>query len=167
MKEIKSKIIDRLEFRGYKYIIRRLWYAEPKEAYPMNPAWYCGYVEIPTDDRLYEVSELSDILEEFNVHGGISFAGYLEEEVGDTFLLGFDCHHVGDNIHIQNMSYVIGECESLIDQIIDLNKEYKINFKIFMRNKKSKDEVMKMIEQALAETIGKDNTVFTFNIEVK
>ena len=45
--------------------------------------------------------------------------------------------------------------------------EYKINFKIFMRNKKSKDDVMKMIEQALAETIGKDNTVFTFNIEVK
>lgn len=166
MKEIKSKIVDSNEYRGYKYHIRRLWYVNPKDAYPMNVTWYCGYAEIPPDDRLYEVSELSDILEEFNVHGGISFAGYLKE-VGDTFLLGFDCNHVGDNIHTQNMSYVIGECKSLIDQIIDLNKEYKINFKIFMRNKKSKDEVIKMTEQALAETIGKDNTVFTFNIEVE
>lgn len=57
--------------------------------------------------------------------------------------------------------------KSLIDQIIELNKEYKVSFNIFMRDKKSKDEVEKMIEQALSETIGKDNTVFAFNIEVE
>lgn len=57
--------------------------------------------------------------------------------------------------------------KSLIDQIIELNKEYKVSFNIFMRDKKSKDELEKMIEQALSETIGKDNTVFAFNIEVE
>lgn len=36
-----------------------------------------------------------------------------------------------------------------------------------MRDKKSKDEVAKMIKQALSETIGKDSTVFAFNVEVE
>lgn len=166
MKEIESKIVDSNEYRGYKYHIRRLWYANTKEAYLMKSTWYCGYVEIPTDDRLYGMSELNDILEEFNVHGGISFKGQLDE-VGDAFLLGFDCNHARDDIHEQDIFYVDRECKNLIDQIIELNREYKVSFNIFMRNKKSKGEVEKMIEQALSETISKDNTVFAFNVEVE
>lgn len=166
MKEIKSMIVAKKEYRGYKYIIRRLWHVNPKDAYPMNATWYCGYAEIPEDDRLYAINELSDILEEFNVHGGISFAGYLEE-VGHAFLLGFDCNHARDDIHEQDIFYVDGECKNLIDQIIELNKEYKVSFNIFMRDKKSKDEVEEMIKQALSETIGKDNTVFAYNVEVE
>lgn len=159
-------IVAKKEYRGYKYIIRRLWHLNPKDAYPMNATWYCGYAEIPEDDRLYAINELSDILEEFNVHGGISFAGYLEE-VGHAFLLGFDCNHARDDIHEQDIFYVDGECKNLIDQIIELNKEYKVSFNIFMRDKKSKSEVEKMIRQALSETIGKDNTLFAFNVEVE
>lgn len=166
MNEIKSMIVDSNEYRGYKYHIRRLWYANTKEAYLMKSIWYCGYVEIPTDDRLYGMSELNDILEEFNVHGGISFKGQLDE-VGDAFLIGFDCHHAGDDMRVQDVYYVDRECQSLIDQIIELNREYKISFKIYMRDKKSKAEVEEMIEQALSETIGKDNTVFAFNVEVE
>lgn len=159
-------IVAKKEYRGYKYIIRRLWHVNPKDAYPMNATWYFGYAEIPEDDRLYAINELSDILEEFNVHGGISFAGYLEE-VGHAFLLGFDCNHARDDIHEQDIFYVDGECKNLIDQIIELNKEYKVSFNIFMRDKKSKDEVEEMIKQALSETIGKDNTVFAYNVEVE
>lgn len=166
MKEIKSIIVASQEYRGYTYIIRRLWYVNPEESYPMNSKWYCGYVEIPTDDRLYGISEISDILEEFNIHGGISFTGQLDE-VGDAFLLGFDCNHARDDIHEQDIFYVDRECKNLIDQIIELNKEYKISFRIFMRDKISKSEVEKMIGKALSETIGKDNTVFTFNIQVE
>lgn len=166
MKEIKSMIVAKKEYRGYKYIIRRLWHVNSKDAYPMNATWYCGYAEIPEDDRLYGVNELSDILEEFNVHGGISFTGYLDEE-GDAFLLGFDCNHARDDIHEQDIFYVDRECKNLIDQIIELNKEYKVSFNIFMRDKKSKDEVEEMIKQALSETICKDNTLFAFNVEVE
>lgn len=36
-----------------------------------------------------------------------------------------------------------------------------------MRDKKSKGEVEEMIKQALSETIGKNNTVFAFNVEVE
>ena len=166
MKEIKSMIVAKKGYRGYKCIIRRLWHVNPKDAYPMNVAWYCGYVEIPEDDRLYGINELSDILEEFNVHGGISFTGRLDE-VGDAFLLGFDCNHARDDIHEQDIFYAERECKNLIDQIIELNREYKISFNIFMRDKKSKGEVEKMIEKALSETICKDNSVFAFNIEVE
>lgn len=166
MKDIRSMIIASREYRGYTYIIRRLRYVYPEEAYPTNTEWYCGYAVIPPDDRLYEINESNEILEEFNVHGGISFTGQLEE-VGDAFLIGFDCNHARDDIHEQDIFYVDRECKNLIDQIIELNKEYKVSFNIFMRDKKSKDEVEKMIEQALSETIGKNNTVFAFNIEVE
>lgn len=166
MNEIKSMIVAKKEYRGYTYIIRRLRYVYPEEVYPTNTQWYCGYAVIPPDDRLYEINELNEILEEFNVHGGISFVGQLEE-VGDAFLLGFDCNHARDDIHIQDIFYVDRECRNLIDQIIELNKEYKISFKMFMRDKKNKDETVKMIEQALSETIGKDSTVLAFNIEVE
>lgn len=132
----------------------------------MNATWCCGYAEIPEDDRLYGINELNDILEEFNVHGGISFTGQLDEE-GDAFLLGFDCNHARDDIHEQDIFYVDRECKSLIDQIIELNREYKISFKIYMRDKKNKEEVEKIIEKALAESIGKDNTMFAFNLEVE
>lgn len=87
--------------------------------------------------------------------------------MGDAFLLGFDCNHARDDIHEQDIFYVDRECKSLIDQIIELNREYKVSFNIFMRDKKNKDEVKKMIEQALSETIGKDNSVFVFNVEVE
>lgn len=166
MKGIRSMIVLSQEYRGYTYIIRRLRYVYPEEAYPTNTQWYCGYAVIPPDDRLYGINESNEILEEFNVHGGISFVGQLEE-VRDAFLLGFDCNHARDDIHEQDIFYAERECKNLIDQIIELNKEYKVSFNIFMRDKKSKDEVEEMIKQALSETISKDNTVFAFNVEVE
>lgn len=165
MKEIKSKIIDRLEFRGYKYIIRRLWYAEPKEAYPMNPAWYCGYVEIPTDDRLYEVSELSDILEEFNVHGGVSFVGCLDGI--DGFLIGFDCNHAYDNPFEQDIMYVAEECMSLIKQIKKANEQYNVTFKIYNVKNRTKEEVLQYINEDVINLINKNSDITACNLEIE
>lgn len=161
---MKSEVVIRENYRDYEILVRKLSYDKESNVSWIPNTWYCGYVVIPANDKFYNASE--DLLDTLDVHGGISFTGYLDE-VGDAFLLGFDCNHARDDIHEQDIFYVERECKSLIDQIIELNKEYKVSFNIFMRDKKSKDEVEKMIEQALSETIGKDNTVFAFNIEVE
>ena len=159
-----AEIIKDKPFGDYRIIIRHIKDTDCGDWQKYNH-WYCGYAVIPPEDRFYEIDENSELLEQFTVHGGISFVGRLNDI--DGFLIGFDCNHARDDIHEQDIFYVDRECKNLIDQIIELNKEYKVSFNIFMRDKKSKDEVKKMIEQALSETISKDNTVFTFNVEVE
>ncbi len=161
---MKSEVVRRENYRDYEILVRKLSYDKESNVSWIPNTWYCGYVVIPANDKFYNASE--DLLDTSDVHGGISFTGYLDE-VGDAFLLGFDCNHARDDIHEQDIFYVERECKSLIDQIIELNKEYKVSFNIFMRDKKSKGEVEEMIKQALSETIGKNNTVFVFNVEVE
>lgn len=62
----------------------------------------------------------------FDVHGGITFGGWLEDE----WWIGFDCAHAGDATHFggcnfpgdvfRDVDYVAEECESLAQQVVDL-----------------------------------------------
>lgn len=52
------------------------------------------------------------------MHGGITFDGVLR---GFTeYMIGFDCHHVGDDPEIQDAEYALSECKRLVDQIIEM-----------------------------------------------
>lgn len=78
----------------------------------------CGYVECP--EELYN--------EDFDVHGGITYAGFL---LGKSFYIGFDCAHAGDSPDpslpgyrpskvagvIRDDDYVEAECKSLCEQV--------------------------------------------------
>lgn len=77
--------------------------------------WYCGYVEIPKDHKYYGV-DYTEILDDFDVHGGLTFSGELRDTNG--FFLGFDCNHYGDNPRIQDDEYTLVECIKLVDQIV-------------------------------------------------
>lgn len=72
----------------------------------------------------------------FDVHGGVTFAGggtYPVESEGWWF--GFDCAHAGDgymdptmnvfgmNDPVRSLGYVVEECESLAQQIVELTHE--------------------------------------------
>lgn len=35
-------------------------------------------------------------------------------------MIGFDCHHMGDDPEVQDAEYTLGECKRLVDQIIDM-----------------------------------------------
>lgn len=61
----------------------------------------CGYVEIPKD-HVCSGKEYDAI--DFNVHGGLTFGGTLEDL--DGYFLGFDCAHYGDLV--PGMAYQTG-----------------------------------------------------------
>lgn len=119
---MKSEVVLQERYRGYELIVRKIS-CEPREmsasSYPVNDHWYCGYVVIPEYSPLYGV-DYDDLEDNIRVHGGLTYSGRIYGI--DGYLIGFDCHHAGDNPHIQDEIYTRGECESLIDQIIKLEE---------------------------------------------
>lgn len=101
------------QYRGYDMMIRL-----NGSFVPPNPMrWFCGYVRLPVDHKLYgkKYDEIDGIV---NVHGGVTFVGALEDANG--FYVGFDCAHAGDSPKVQNEAYTISECKRLVDQLIVL-----------------------------------------------
>ena len=96
----------------------------------------CGYVAVPKGHPLYTV-DYEDCYN-FKVHGGLTFAtddpGYPAPGV-DLWWFGFDCAHAGDGPDPQwknpygkslrlygvfrDEAYVMAECESLAQQIVE------------------------------------------------
>lgn len=61
----------------------------------------------------------------FDVHGSLTFSGPL---IGGEFSesdwwFGFDCRHCDDTIEKCNLAYVVGECESLAEQLARVDRE--------------------------------------------
>ena len=111
----------------------------------------CGYVQIPNDilPKVQEDAEQDSECVPVNVHGGVTFAGYLKDF--DEFFIGFDCAHYGDLQDIESWKthfpeeyakikkyldhpnrrgetvktkeFVREECYRMIDQIIDIYYE--------------------------------------------
>ena len=74
---------------------------------------YCGYVLIEEDNKLYAMSYENPMVYNLNVHGGITFAGKLD----DKYYIGFDCAHAGDLM-------MIGD-PSALESIYHIHREYK------------------------------------------
>lgn len=101
------------QYRGYDMVIKLYGSFVPPN--PMR--WFCGYVRLPEDHKFYgkDVNELENL---FTVHGGVTFAGALDE--ADGFYVGFDCAHLGDTPEVQDEAYTLDECKRLVDQLIAL-----------------------------------------------
>lgn len=99
-------------YRGYQIYIRHVR-DFPTLRFPSG--YYCGYVALPFAHPFY--AEDYQDLEELEVHGGLTFSGYLD--FSDYYLLGFDCGHGGDDIKVQNEDYTLAECKKLVDQLIE------------------------------------------------
>lgn len=106
----------------------------------------CGYVQVPQDHPLHGISYMQktealsrdadgDRTEPelyFEVHGGITYSDDqcpMMEPKGDEWWFGFDCGHAGDVTMFsrpgsgdveRSLDYVVGECESLAQQLADL-----------------------------------------------
>lgn len=108
-----------------------------------NIGFRCGYVGIDEDHPLYRVNYASsDILDSFNVHGGLTFSDF-SKRLGDKNLwwFGYDCGHIGDipskeyigeykrRVHSdywhmeekegthKSLEYCVQECENLARQL--------------------------------------------------
>lgn len=102
-------------YRGYDVVVKLLWNIGN---FMMQNRWFCGYVRIPENHKLYGVdyNDLEDIL---SVHGGVTFAGALDGM--DGFYVGFDCAHLGDTPEVQDEAYTLDECKRLVDQLIEVD----------------------------------------------
>lgn len=94
---------------------------------PSKPSgWGNGYVSIPHDSKWFGV-EYDDIPVE--VHGGLTFSDYAGELLTlpdhiepDTWVIGFDTHHAGDDLANWSEEKVIKETHYLYLQIMELNQ---------------------------------------------
>lgn len=106
-----DRIIYKAQYHGFPIYIKRF------EIAPIFPSqrntWLCGYVEIDRHHLLFGCD--MDELENIDCHGGITFASVLDET--DTYCIGFDCNHLGDNIKKHNKEFAIRECIYIIEQI--------------------------------------------------
>ncbi|PKY89716.1 hypothetical protein CYJ57_03130 [Falseniella ignava] len=96
----------------------------------------CGYVKLPENHPyigldLYDIMHVNNPLYELDVHGGVTFADYIEggcAHVGD-YAIGFDCAHAGDYVPRfsdftpladgiwRDETFVINELKSLTEQL--------------------------------------------------
>lgn len=75
----------------------------------------------------YKNGELGPTLSYYiDVHGGVTYSGgndtYPIEDSG-LWWFGFDCGHFGDSPEVQDLNYVVKECESMAKQL----KDFSIN----------------------------------------
>lgn len=98
---------------------------------------HCGYVEVPEhlDKPDYDESPIMEI----NVHGGVTYAGHLDEMDG-KYVVGYDCAHYGDLMKCpeelkgtsmehsfmysegiwRDVDYCTNECELLANQLVNI-----------------------------------------------
>jgi hypothetical protein len=119
------------QYRDFKCVMRR----------NMTTGSWCGYVGIPTNHPLFDSKDL----DQFNVHGGITWSNFIPEEGDTLYYIGFDCCHAYDimpfmymqlsisyqricedqNQTYKDAEYVRKEIRGLVDQIISVNEKEK------------------------------------------
>lgn len=105
----------------------------------------CGYVVVPKDN-IFHGANYSEIEENFNVHGGITFSGPLTFLDGE-YAFGYDTAHSFDYSKInpkgkvRNLEYCVKECESLAAQLQIQDSSFALLFLAKKTNKKLPDDL--------------------------
>lgn len=90
---MECKKTRKWEYKDLRCRIRKIGYQEIE-----GLSHYCGYVEVP-EALIGKIEKNEDLVEEIEVHGGVTFRGYFEKEPSmekDVYWLGFDTGHAGD-----------------------------------------------------------------------
>ena len=120
--QVKNSVGKPFKYKNYTCLIREICCKiDDKNGY----FWYCGYVEIPfvppfDKDGLYGADESGwDFID---VHGGITYAGYISEDFKRTcseipgYWIGFDGNH-GVELSVFD---IFEEIQKLVDQLIQI-----------------------------------------------
>ena len=115
------------EYKGFKFYVVKIIDMEGGiySNWGDNRHWFCGYVVIPDDHWTYKETDWGK-LDEYEVHGGITYTGWHKEN-SDEWVIGFDCNHGMDNPKVENAEYTENECKRLIDQIVKEEKHDREN----------------------------------------
>lgn len=144
------------EYKGIKCKVQRVAFAD--RSGHMFGGHLCGYIQIPLDHP-WASSDPYKI--DCSVHGGITYG---KKEGDGNYWIGFDCGHSMDIVpstekhfrrfddylefekrfssicpqifqrSYKNIAFCIGECEDLVDQLLDIN-----NIEDIVKNLKTKE----------------------------
>jgi hypothetical protein len=123
----------------------------------------CGYVEVPQDHGLYNIS-YEEIFEYVDVHGGLTFSGSIPFE--DSYWFGYDCAHSFDlatNVKERSLDYCINECEILAKQLHETSLSLFYLWK--KSGKLSVEQHNKMLSWGIQNS--KDKFVLDYLAEIK
>ena len=133
-KGIKEKIEEEGNFKiifhyGFPCLVLRPYFLRLiSKSLRDRPFYLCGYVGVPKGHPLYKKNYKDNKFPDLNVHGGVTFTGFLSPVSGKEFwFIGFDCAHAFDiiskfdiqlksNIY-RDMDYVSKEIKKLAKQI--------------------------------------------------
>lgn len=145
---------DKITFHhmGYECMVHRVFAPELLQKDVVFGGHLCGYVKIPNDHVYYQEKNAESI--HLLCHGGVSYNATNEDGV-QAHWVGFDCAHAGDCIpsveyfkhtsgkiesrnmkeilekypHFKatykNMGFCVKQCISMVDQLIEIQDEYK------------------------------------------
>lgn len=87
--------------------------------------WLCGYVILPGDHTLNgeHYDDLNDVID---VHQGLT---YSDNGDNNTWVIGFDCNHLGDGDKENTEEFVVSEIQKVVDQLLDPNKDLRAMIK--------------------------------------
>lgn len=124
-KDIKNKGDEpdfyKFRYKGYTCLIKRML------SFSLH---LCGYVILDEDNKLYGKDYEEEVVENLEVHGGITFTEPIKEE---KWMIGFDCAHYddvcpetvalwgSDSGTYKDMWFVKSELIKLVDQIDHLD----------------------------------------------
>lgn len=101
---------ERFEYKGYPCVILLM---------PMG--YRCGYVGLPKTSKFYGKDyDKIDVI----CNGGLTYGvkSLCNQTDKDVYWIGFDCAHYWDLYDIKTQEFVHAQCESIVDQIIKLER---------------------------------------------
>ena len=116
---LTEEIVKNEVYKGYTIVVRRLGYKNVPDSLRFCLFdYFCGYIEVPRNHKYYFKSYY-EIEDEINVHGGLTFSGYIEDYKGikSAYYIGFDCGHYGDRPDLQDEEYTLKECKKVVEQL--------------------------------------------------
>ena len=85
--------------------------------------WVNGYVGVTKESPYFgldyydeNITPTQKIINDINVHGGLTFAGTFNDEK-DIWYFGFDTNHYDDDATVQNRDYVFSQIKKLAKQL--------------------------------------------------
>lgn len=82
----------------------------------IDGGWRCGYIGVPESSPLYTMC--SETLDgDVDIHGGITFHGFLDQDDDAWWYFGFDCVHFRDGKDIRTAKLYFPENKQTYDEI--------------------------------------------------
>ena len=112
------------DYRGFKCTVVRYTNERPNLAREFLEGfiafeWWCGYVEIPKENKFYQ-KHYDEI--DIECHGGLTFSGNLhvsDSNNSGKYCIGFDFNHGGDGGG--DRPKVEFECKKIVDQLLEVS----------------------------------------------